>query len=291
MRKMHRNGLRIARGITVLTLVVACAVTTVQAVPLSVNIEDHDFTFDVPISAVYDFAGASPDHLFVPAAPDTHYAHGYTYTGVYPTVVGGPPPSIDPYPVYSNGSAPPQTTAFGGNMWLDMTFDAADGPYTNPGGDTFEISLTGTQGHLTITGFIATQAFPPGPLLPVNGAETTLLDITFEQVSLLARAGSDTIDLIEGRGTVNVLLGASPEDIPGWEGGDGVTYFKFSAPLGTSIFPMPAAAPYDPLFDYGLSPIEQSRISGEVGIPEPATMAMLAFGGMLVAARRRKRTT
>ena len=290
MRKTHRNGLRPARGITLSILAVAFVATTAQASPLSVNIQDHDFTFDVPFTAVYDFAGASPDHLFVPPAPDRHYVHGYTFTGVYPGVPGIPPAvfPFNPYPVYSNGSAPPQTIAFGGNMWLDMHFNAADGPYTN-GPDTFEISLTGTEGHLTITGFIATQAFPPTALLPADGSEVTLLDISFDEVSLLARAGHDTIDLIEGRGTVNTLLGVPVGQIPGWEGWDGVTYFKFMAPLGTSIFPSPAAAPYDPSFDYGLSPIEFSRISGEVGIPEPATMALLALGGILVTARRRNR--
>ena len=53
MRKMHGNGLRTARGITILTLVVACAVTTARAVPLSVN-NDPDVTFDVPVAVIYD---------------------------------------------------------------------------------------------------------------------------------------------------------------------------------------------------------------------------------------------
>lgn len=284
MRKMHRNGLRTVRGITFLTLVAAFAVTTAQAVPLSVNIEDHDFTFDVPISAVYDFAGTAPDHLYVVDGGEDHFVHGYTYSGIYPTVSASVPFSPDPYPVYS-GANP----SFGGDLELEMFFDAADGPYTNPGGDIFEISLTGTQGHLTITGFLADQAFPPTVTYPTPAADIVLLDITFEQVSLLARAGHDTIDLIEGRGTVNTLLGVPVSQIPGWEGGDGVTYFKFMAPLGTPIFPMPAAAPYFPWDDYGLNPIEASRISGEAGIPEPATMAMLAFGGMMIVARRRNR--
>ena len=57
-----------------------------------------------------------------------------------------------------------------------------------------------------------------------------------------------------------------------------------------AIFPVSAAAPYDPLFDYQLLP-RYGRISGEagIGLPEPATMSLLAVGGLMLIKRRRKR--
>ncbi|MCP4375843.1 MAG: PEP-CTERM sorting domain-containing protein, partial [bacterium] len=47
-------------------------------------------------------------------------------------------------------------------------------------------------------------------------------------------------------------------------------------------------AVYDPLTDYGLNPV-YGRISGEAGVvPEPATMSLLAIGGLAMLRRRRK---
>lgn len=264
---------------------------SVQAAPLSVRIEDHDFSFDVPYQAVYDYDGAEPDHLSVHSEPG-HFVMNYTYTGALPPVpqnAWGTPPaaSADPYPLYSG-----EPILFAANMDLDMYFSVNDGPYTNPNNDTFEISLVGNAGHLTITGWIATQGFPPTPLYPSPGPgpDIVLLDVDLLQVTLLARDNEDRADLIEGVGLINTLLGV---DLSEWEVAQGATFFKFIAPLASPIFPVVPNTVYEPSVDYGWEPLS-GRVSGEAGaaylfVPEPATLGLVLSGGVGVLLVRRRR--
>ena len=265
---------------------------SVQAAPLSVRIEDHDFSFDVPFQAVYDYDGAQPDHLSVHTEPG-HFVMNYTYSGSLPTVPTNPhgvPPaaSPNPYPLYSS-----QPILFAANMDLDMYFTVNDGPYTNPNNDTFEISLVGNAGHLTITGWIATPGFPPAPLYPSPGPgpDIVLLDIDLFQVTLLARDNEDRADLIEGIGRINTLLGV---DLSDWEAAEGTTFFKFIAPFASPVFPVVPGALYEPCVDYGWDPLS-GRISGEAGagylfVPEPATLGLILSGGVGVFLVRRRRS-
>ncbi|GAH52233.1 unnamed protein product, partial [marine sediment metagenome] len=211
------------------------------AAPLSVRIDDHDFSFDGPKYANYLFNGAAADQLTVGTSSNpNHLVDGYTYRGTVPTIVapGVPPASLDSYPVYSGTP----TIKFGGLLEMDLFFKTNDGPYTNPGGDTFAVSLVGDTGSLKITGWIATQGFPSGIQYPLAGTDITLLDITFDKVSLLAREGNDLIDIVEASGTVNTLLDVNV-NLPG------AVYFRFeSDDPGQAIFPvLSPGGLYDPL--------------------------------------------
>jgi hypothetical protein len=257
----------------------------VQAAPLSVRVEDHDFSFDVPYwgaapwGAVYDFNGLSPDALYVQSSNPNHYVGSYSYVGKAPTVPGGPLPSAFPYPVANS-------TTFGGDLKLDMTFNLNDGPYTSPSGDRFDISLVGDGGRLTITGQIYNQGLGPAsmPLYPPPGIQPqdiVLLDIAFDKVTLLARVNENRIFKVEGRGALNTLLG---EDVTGMDL-LGVAMFDFIAEApAAAIFTNPNYSPTDDV--YGQI---WGDINGHTGVPEPATLGLLALGGLAVArARRRK---
>ncbi len=276
-------------AVSLLMLAVCVAVSPLQAIPLSISIDDHDFTFDVPLDATYDYAGADRDKLSV-SVDNGHFVHGYTYTGLLAAPVPIPA-SPAPYPVYSG-------MQFAGNLDLEMYFDLNDGPYVSSTAlDGFGVSLVGTAhdllpaGHLTITGWLATQGFPPAVLLDSGvpaAPDIVLLDIEFSAVTLLARGSSDTADLIEGIGKVNMLLGEDVSQNPEYQGS---TFLKFMAPAGTSLFgapfgPLGPRAEYDPLVDYGFNPVT-GRISGEAGvIPEPATLLLLAVGSVFLRKRR-----
>lgn len=306
-------------GIAAVVFVLSGAAT---ATPLSVNILDHDFTFDVPYTliqgdlgtdvsgAVYDYNGSSPDVIRLtqnqnpgegPAGD--HNVGQYTYGGTLPQVLPGPgastPPGASPwaYPLYF-------TSQFGAKLELMLEFDANDGPYTNPSGDRFDVSLTGSTGFLKITGWIGSQGWPPSILypdpLPGGGpVDITLLEIEFNATSLLARADYGTADLIEAAGDIKMILGYTPEELVQMgvlEPNDdvtGVTFFKFMLPdteEDNTLFPDLLGDTYDPLVEYDLNSA-YGHISGETGpgyaIPEPATLGLLAMGGLAALRRRR----
>lgn len=259
-------------------IIVSLMAVSVQAAPLSVRIDDFDFTFDTAYDAVYAYNGAREDTLSVNT--DGNEVGSYRYLDCAgsgaPDILGNLPGF---YPVWAS-SAP---MIFGGDLELDLEFVANDGPYLSPGGDAMEVSLVGYQGHLKITGIIGTP-------LPV-GVPMTLLEIEFHSTSLLARDNCDTIDLIEALGTVTTLLG---EDVRGQDI-EGVTFMKFFAvDESVDIFPRPGER-YDPLGnDFMPDDFVIGRVSGEAGdgialIPEPATMALLGLGGIGVLLRRRRR--
>ena len=270
---------RICFGLGVLAVLVFAA--GAQAAPLSVRVEDHDFSFDVPYwskppgpwGAVYSFNGAAPDSLTIQSSNPNHYAVSYSYTGPLPTVPGGPLASAFPYLVTNSAT-------FGGDLKLDMTFAFNDGPYADPiTGDRFDISLFGTSGSLTITGQILTQGF--GTPFPASG-DSVLLKIDFDKVTLLARLNEDRIFKIEGVGDLKTLLGVDvPQLLPAERG---VVAFDFIAknPLG-SIFTNPNYSPTD-----NVTTVILGDINGHAGLPEPATVAMLAIGGLALVLRRRR---
>jgi hypothetical protein len=265
------RGRRTQQGITGTLFALSLLITWyIPAEPaqadLLVSIDDHDFNFDVPLTAEYDYAGSSPDHFYV-NTPGGHYASQYTYTGAMGTVSGplGTPPAASPdgYPLYSG--SPVQS---GANVAMDMYYAANIGGSTT--GNPNNIILVGTTGSLTITGRVATQSLP--------WADVTLLQITFSQVGLASVAGSNVAHLT-GEGTVQTLLGVnvSSQDLTG------AVSFDYYANSGSpSLF----TSGYNPLAATDES-LASGRASGEAGLspdnintPEPATLALLLAGGL-----------
>jgi len=257
--------------------------TSAPAAPIGVRVEDHDFTIDVPFSALYyaeyNYNGTAADTITLTSDAPNHYVPSYSYEGDLPTVVGppaGPAASSDPYPVGHTASG-----QWGGDLDLELSFSTSDGPYTGTG-DAFDISLNGTSGHLKIVGEIYNQAIGGGALYPGSG-DVTLLDITFDTTSLLARVNKDRIFKVEAAGTLNTLLGETPP-----QGLDrAVVMFDFAAePAGTAVFTDPAYTPTD-----DVSGSVEGGIGGHTGVPEPATLALLGAGlaGAVLARRRRRR--
>jgi len=262
--------------------------TAAHASPMSIRIDDHDFSFDVPFNedgfgAVYDYRGDQPDQLRVTTMPqaDNHYVSSYSYTGVVPTVLGAPAASQFLYPVVSNMV---QNGYFGGSLEMQMTFELNDGPYVAPSGDAIDISLTGKDtigDHITITGQIwdpnMLAAAPKFPAPPAP-QDIVLLDITLEEVSLMARVNEDRLYLVEGKGRVTTLLGEDVSTNPVLPQ-VGVTFFKFFAEdEGAAMFDESGSTSYNPLEDYG-DDVVHGHISGEVGVvPEPMTIVMLLSG-------------
>ena len=285
------RGRRTQRGITgtlfALSLLITWCLPAEQArADLLVSIDDHDFNFDVPLTAEYDYAGSSADHFYV-NTPGGHYASQYTYTGAMGTVSGplGTPPAASPdgYPLYSGSPV-----RSGANVAMDMYYAANIGGSTT--GNPNNIILVGTTGSLTITGRVATQGFPPSADYPTPWADVTLLQITFSQVGLASVAGSNVAHLT-GEGTVQTLLGVnvSSQDLTG-----AVSFDYYANSASPSLF----TSGYNPLAATNESPAS-GRASGEAGLspdnintPEPATLALLALGGLgslgaLPRARRR----
>ncbi|MBS3733294.1 MAG: PEP-CTERM sorting domain-containing protein [Phycisphaerae bacterium] len=305
-------------GMTIAVLAFAA-----HAEPLSVSIEDHDFTFHVPYfldpetgnvaSAVYEFNGANPDTIRLTSnlnrgeqVAGTHNVGSYSYAGNSSQVPPGLAPLNTPptasqwlYPVFYSGQ-------WDGKLELEMSFDAADGPYTNPAGDQFEISLEGQSatdpvGLLRISGGIGQQGLGAGALYPNDATDLVpLFEIEFSKVTLLARAGHETADLVEGVGQVTHAMGYTADelidlldDVDSPEDLTAVTFFKFMLPDDEDeLFPQIAGANYHPLSDFDLDR-KYGAISGETGaggaVPEPATMSLLALGGLGVLLRRRRR--
>lgn len=262
--------------LTAVVLVVVGVASPAWAAPLSVEIEDHVFSFDVLDAAQYQFDGTNADSLTVPWRENQHYVHGYTVT-----VPGGPvPASNDPYPLYSGNPV-----AFAGNMELAMLFSSNDGPYTNPSGDTFDVSLVGDEGSVKIVGWVATQGFPPLVLYPNPAADIVLLDITLDKVTLLSRADHDVAVPVEGEGWVNTLMGEdlAPRTVRGT--------IRFALQTPSDLFPSSViGGTYDPLTHYsGLDDQYNSRIQGHAGVPEPATLALVGLGLVATLVKRRRK--
>ena len=292
---MSRSTLSMACCVCCLSVLSASA----MAAPLGLAIEDHKFTFNAPYFAgpvpsiggvSYDYRGAEPDRLSL-LLDDNHYAVDYTYCGSLPTVNGGlppPPASALSYPLFAGGQ-------FGAKLSLQMDFTVNDGPYVSPSGDVFDVSLVGHDGLLTVTGWVGTRNLPISALYPTFPDDTFVqLQVRLETVTLLARAGERTARL-EGVGEILTLLGLRWSDVvatnPALADSPNVVVvmeFSLAGSAGQGLFPLPGGSGYDPLADYGWS-MALGSASGQAGVPEPVTAALLALGGLGVLGSPRRR--
>lgn len=271
---------------TTLALVLLFVASTAFASPLGVRINDQDFTFDTDFIANYNFNGTAADTLTV---GDTNNSVGsYRFLGQTTDFAGN---GTGFFPVW--GASTP-SAIFGGSLDLSMAFNQTDAT-ANGSANKFAVSLTGGTGHLTVTGIVGV---PPGFTPPNGSTLTTLLDITFARTSLVGRDAATTtdnsvIDLIEAAGTVNTLMG---QDVSS-QNLTGVTFLKFFAPAGTSVFKGNSGtgnAIYNPLTATvnGTPASILGRVSGEAGvgtfIPEPMTLSILALGIPMILRRHRR---
>jgi len=264
-----------SRSVTWVALAgVVLTASAASAIPISITIEDYDFGFVTDFVAQYQYNGAAAD-LLTMGAGGTEVT-SFRYLGIDgPTDIAGDPVGL--YPIW--GSASPMI--FGGDLELEMLFNGADGPYSSSG-DQFDISLTGTPdlqtpsvGFLRITGIVGAP----------TGSPVTLLEIQFDATSLLARAGADLADQVEGVGTVTKLLG---QDVSAEGRTGGVTMQLLAQNSGAEVFPAAVGAAYDPLADYAMDDLP-GRVNGNAGIPEPAGLAILLAGAVTILFARRRR--
>lgn len=271
---------------TTLALVLLFVASTSFASPLGVRINDQDFTFDTDFIADYSFNGTAADTLTV---NDTNNSVGsYRFLNQTTDFAGNGPGF---FPVW--GASTP-SAIFGGSLDLNMAFDKTDAT-ANGSTNKFAVSLTGGTGHLTVTGIVGV---PPGFTPPDGSTPITLLDIVFDRTSLVGRdaataTDNSVVDLIEAAGTVNTLMG---QDVSS-QNLTGVTFLKFFAPAGTSVFTGNSGtgnAIYNPLDATvnGTPAAILGRVSGEAGvgtfIPEPMTMSILALGIPMILRRHHR---
>lgn len=270
-------------------LVVSAIVGTAYAAPLTPVVTGRDINFGAYNTgdvAEWATQGILPDTLTYTREAQPGQDHEDTaYWPNWPT-----PPV---YPIFDDATG----TVFGGDFVLNVKFTGQDAPFTNPStGQTMNVSLVGTgvytgsdpqYADLRVYGTIPGVA-GPGLLWAVN----------LTAVSLYGHAGDVTpatppdAYVLEGVGTVvGGLLG---QDLVG----------ESAVMRGHLDFPDRPASWIPSLYDPTQSPssyestwsddlVLRASFSGETGLgivaPEPATMGLLALGGLVLSAIRRRR--
>lgn len=234
------------------------AAATAWAAPLVPRIISHDINFGgwerwgPGRPAFYAPVGAGPDLLtLAPGSEDREV------TAVWPVWPFG-----IPFPVFNAAGA------FGGDIALQLAFFGHDEapPHLN-------VSITGTGANtagpdLVISGAVPALGIPYGPLFALDVRDASLYGYGGQQSYVLEMAG--VIAFMDPR------LG----QLQGHEGvaRGNIDFRSLSLPSG-----------YDPLKDYGLLE-DEGGYSGETGAgfptPEPASLLLLAVGGLVVARRR-----
>jgi hypothetical protein len=264
------------------------------AAPLTPTIVDFDFNFGSQF--VYDMHGIGPDTL-VTAPYD--FAPGPGSPSEVTALFPAWPSTAGSVPVWYDDGIANSFSAFGGDLTLNLIFNGHDEipPHLN-------VSLTGTGGSAGADLEIWSNGLGLAPI-PGDVPNKLLFAFDIQQASLYGYNDFDGY-VLEAEGIITEIdpelfnlayQGSqtdgpqSPEDLIGQTA---VVRGHIDLPDTPEVFP----EKYDPLVDYSdLYPnMPQSFdgvYSGETGpgwsndpVPEPATLAMLAIGGVALVARR-----
>ncbi len=241
--------------------VVLTAAPAVWAAPIFPTILDHDFGFLA--SGTYSTNGAAPDTLIIPLNnPQVPPNEVFTYTS--PVVPKGPT-----VPVWDLTGL-----NFGGDLYLNLVFDGADGPFVDPiTNKKIDVSLTGrgnnAQGaDLEIWGTINTGTWSvSGLLLAMEIESASLYGYAYQRGYIVEAVGMIVSSVIPAladlQGTVGAVTGS----------------------IFYPVFP----SQYHPSEPWQM--VSQLTYSGEAGaaVPEPATCLVVFLGGLLFSARRKSR--
>lgn len=246
-----------------LALLAVCA-TAAYGAPIVPTIDGPDIGFSAEMR--YETRGALPDLLTTRDTSGQELLNKYeagTYWPNYPALT----PAIGLW--YEEGG----TRYYGADVQLAVKFTGSD-PVPVPAFPSVSLTGTGAGADVQMPNDLliwGTTAIPGVPAF--NGL---LWAVDLDEVSMYGYADDDTF-VLEGIGTV---VGGTLAEDKGVVGRTGVVrgHIDLSGTIGPD---------YDPITSdvYEAGP---ATYSAETGVPEPASLALLAAGGLGVLIRKRK---
>ena len=247
-----------------LAVLLAVSATAVHGAPIVPTIDGADIGFAAEMR--YETRGALPDLLTTKDAAGDELLNKYeagTYWPNYPALT----PAI---PLWYEEAG---VRYYAADVQLAVQFTGSDvAPI--PGLPIVSLIGTGAGAEVQMVGDLEIWGTTVAP--GSAAANELLWAIQLDDVSMYGYANDDTF-VLEGVGTV---IGGSLADAQSLVGAPGVIrgHIDLAGQIGEDYDPITVAAFEEHLATY----------SGETGVPEPATMAMLAMGGLSVLIRRRR---